>query len=94
MKIHLYLKNAISKTALVEESPYLFLYVSYNTQQWGTVLFVNTLFTAAEDGNLTAVFLRKIRLKDSSANNQHYCCTLREIEEFCVLLTCISNIIM
>jgi len=57
MKNHLYLKNAISKTALLDESPYLFLYVSYSTQQWGTLLFMDTLLTAAEDGDLTVVCL-------------------------------------
>jgi hypothetical protein len=59
MKNHVYLKNAISKTALVEVSLYLFPYVSYNTQQWGTLLSVNTLLTAAEDGDLTVVFYGK-----------------------------------
>ena len=33
------------------------------------------------DGSLSTVDL------NNSANNQHYCCTLREIEEFCVWLT-------
>ena len=86
MENHLYLKNVISKTALVEGSPYLFLYVSYNTQQWGTFLFVNTSLTAAEDGDLTAVCLQYIRMNGNCANNQHYCYTLWEMEEFCVLL--------
>jgi len=76
----------ISKTALVERSPYLFLYVSYNTQQWGTFLFVNTSLTAAEGGDLTAVCLQYIRMNGNCANNQHYCYTLWEMEEFCVLL--------
>jgi hypothetical protein len=86
MKNHLYLKNTISKTALVQKSLYLSLYVSYNTQQWGTLLFVNNLLAAAEDGDLRAICLGQIRLTDSSANNQHYSCTLREMEEFYVLL--------
>jgi hypothetical protein len=85
MKNHLYLKNAISKTALVQESLYLFLYISYNTHQWGTFLFVNTLLTAAEDGVVTAACLGQIRLNVSSTNNQHYNCTLREIQEFYLL---------
>jgi hypothetical protein len=31
--------------------------------------------------------LSTVNLKGNSANNQHYCFTLREMEEFCVLLT-------